>query len=69
MRQLANKVLSETDPAKQQSLYAELNDYFLDQSFEIPLTQDPPRLVARANIRGLRYDAHEALVLSDVWLA
>jgi peptide/nickel transport system substrate-binding protein len=66
--QLVNEVLSVTDPARQKSLYAQLNDYFLDQSWVLPVTQNPPRVAARANVHGLRYDAHETPVLSDVWL-
>jgi peptide/nickel transport system substrate-binding protein len=67
--QLASQVLAETDPAKQPGLYDQLNDYVLDQSWVMPLTQNPPNLAARNAVRGLRYDAHEALVLPDVWLA
>ncbi|HEV7664710.1 MAG TPA: ABC transporter substrate-binding protein [Chloroflexota bacterium] len=67
--QLASQVLAEIDPARQRVLYEQLNDYVLDQSWVMPVTQNPPHLVARSAVRGLRYDAHEALVLSDVWLA
>jgi ABC-type oligopeptide transport system substrate-binding subunit len=66
---LVNQILAVADPASQKLLYAQLNDYWLDQSWVLPVTQNPPRVAARANVRGLRYDAHEALVLSDVWLA
>ena len=66
---LVNEVLLATDPGKQSVLYAQLNDYFLDQSWILPVTQAPPHLAAQANVDGLGYDAHEALVLSDVWLA
>jgi ABC-type transport system substrate-binding protein len=66
---LFNQVLTETDPAKQTSLYNQLNDYILDQSWTMPVMQNPPHLAARSNVRGLRYDAHEALAIADVWLA
>jgi peptide/nickel transport system substrate-binding protein len=65
---LVNQVLVSTDPSTQRLLYSQLNDYLLDQSFVLPVTQSPQHLAARANVRGLRYDAHEALVLSEVWL-
>jgi len=29
----------------------------------------PPRLLARANVQGLRYFQHEALDLGSTWLA
>jgi ABC-type transport system substrate-binding protein len=66
---LVNQVLTETDPAKQTALYSRLNDYILDQSFTMPVTQNPPHLAARTNVRGLFYNAHEALELADVWVA
>ena len=65
----ANKVLAETDSAKQKTLYAQLNDYYLDQSWVIPVSQNPPHLIARSNVRGLRYDGREGLVLQDISLA
>jgi hypothetical protein len=50
-------------------LYARLNDFWLDQAWALPIVQNPPHHAARANVRGMRFDAHEAIVLSDVWLA
>jgi peptide/nickel transport system substrate-binding protein len=68
-RALVNRVLTATDTDLQMSLYRELNDYLLDQSWVLPITQSPSKIAARATVRGLRYDQHDALVLSDVWLA
>jgi peptide/nickel transport system substrate-binding protein len=68
-RALVDRVLTATDPDSQTTLYRELNDYLLDQSWVLPITQSPSKIAARANVRGLRYDQHDALVLSDVWLA
>jgi peptide/nickel transport system substrate-binding protein len=67
--QLSNRVLAATEPALQTSLYAQLNDYYLDQAWVIPVSQNPPHLVARANVRGLRYDGREGIPLTDLWLS
>jgi peptide/nickel transport system substrate-binding protein len=49
---LSSEVLAATDPARQQTLYAQLNKYYLDQSWVLPVLQDPPHLIARARVRG-----------------
>jgi peptide/nickel transport system substrate-binding protein len=67
--QLVNRVVTETDPAKQRQLYNQLNDYYLDQSWVLHIVQNPEHAAAQSNVRGLRYDARPALVLADVWLA
>jgi len=66
--ELANHLAIETDPAKQRLLYSQLNDYYLDQSWVLIVMQNPEHIAARAGMRGLRYDAHLALVLPEVWL-
>jgi peptide/nickel transport system substrate-binding protein len=66
--QLANQVLIETDPTRQRVLYNELNDYYLDQAWVLPIVQDPRLVAAGTNVRGLRFDAHQALVPAEMWL-
>ncbi len=66
--QLSQQVLVENDPNRQKDLYAQLNDYWLDQAWIIPISQNPPRLAARPAVQGLGYDGHESLVLSELWL-
>jgi hypothetical protein len=66
--QLVNQVTTETDPAKQQQFDAQLTDYYLDQSWVQQLVPSPERVVAQANVRGLRYDIRPGLVLGEVWL-
>jgi peptide/nickel transport system substrate-binding protein len=66
--ELASHVTTETDPAKQRLLYSQLNDYYLDQSWVMILMQNPEHHVARVGVHGLRYDAHLALALPEVWL-
>jgi peptide/nickel transport system substrate-binding protein len=66
--QLVMQVVTETDPIKQRALYARLNDYYLDQCWVLPIIPNPQRVAARAAVHGLRYDAHQALVLAEAWL-
>jgi peptide/nickel transport system substrate-binding protein len=66
--ELANNLATETDPVKQRLLYSQLNDYYLDQSWVMILMQSPEHHVARAGVRGMRYDTHLALVLPEIWL-
>jgi peptide/nickel transport system substrate-binding protein len=66
---LVNEVTNETGPAAQHQLYNQLNDYYLDQSWVLPIVPNPERVAARGNVRGLRYDTHQALVPAEMWLA
>ena len=50
---LAARVAAEGDPAKLKPLSLELDDYLLDQSWFIPMTSAPPKIAARANVRGV----------------
>ena len=67
--QLVDQLVATTDTSKLSQLYRELNDYWLDQSWVIPVTQSPQKVAARANVHGPRYDGHDALVLSETWLS
>ncbi len=67
--QLANQVVSETDPVEQQQLYSQLNDYYLDQSWALPVVPNPEHVAAGSNVHGLRYDSRPGLVLAEVWLS
>jgi peptide/nickel transport system substrate-binding protein len=67
--QLIDELTSETDPARQQQLYAQVNDYYLDQSWVQQIVPNPEHAVAQANVHGLRYDLRPGLVLGEVWLS
>jgi peptide/nickel transport system substrate-binding protein len=68
--QLVNQVVTETEPSKQKQLYAQLNDYYLDQAWVLHIVQNPEHAVATASLHGLRYDdGRPALVLAEAWLA
>jgi hypothetical protein len=51
------------------ALYGQLNDLLLDQSFAMVVAPLPSRLLARANVQGIRFFHHEALDFSSTWLA
>jgi hypothetical protein len=66
--QLVGQVVTETDPIRQRVVYGQLNDYYLDQCWVLPIIPNPQRVAAGATVHGLRYDAHQALVTAEVWL-
>jgi ABC-type transport system substrate-binding protein len=66
---LVNEVVTETDSSRQRVLYSQLNDYYLDQSWALPIVRNPEHVTAKTNVHGLRFDAHQALVPAEVWLA
>ncbi len=63
-----NDASIELDPAKQKQFGDKFNDFLLDQSWSMTLTSLPQRVIARNNVRALRYNMNEQLVLPDTWL-
>jgi peptide/nickel transport system substrate-binding protein len=66
---LVDDISSETDPAKRKSLCAQINDFLLDQAWNLPVTHSPNRVASRKNVRGLAFELHEALNFAHVSLA
>jgi peptide/nickel transport system substrate-binding protein len=67
--QLVNQAVTETDPVRQSQLYGQINDYYLDQAWTLPIVPSPERAAVRTNVRGIRYDGRPGLVPAEVWLA
>ena len=68
--QLITDGATETDPDKLKTAYSqELNDLVLDQDFVFLITVSPPLLLAKSNVQGIQWTAHESPWYSDVWLA
>jgi peptide/nickel transport system substrate-binding protein len=67
--QIANGLLTETDPAKQKQVYGQWVDYILDQSWAMPYSNTVPRTAATARVQGLQYNMTEFLMANNVWLA
>ena len=66
---LVDDVSAETDPAKRAVLYTQINDFLLDQAWNLPVTHSPNRVVSHKTVHGLGYELHEALNFSEVSLA
>jgi peptide/nickel transport system substrate-binding protein len=67
--QLITTGATETDPTRLRSAYSQLNDLLLDEVFVFPISISPPLLLARANVHGIQWTAHESPWYSDVWLS
>jgi len=58
----------EADAAKRQALYAQLNDYLLDQCFSMQLATNPPIIAASSKVRDVGWNAHDQLQHDQLWL-
>lgn len=66
---LVDDVSSELDPAKRKLLYTQINDFLLDEAWDLPVTHAPNRVATRKNVHGLAFELHEALNYAEVSLA
>ncbi len=68
--QLINAAASEKNAARQKTIYAQLNDLLLDESFAIFVTPSPASsLVAATNVHAIEWTAHESPIYTNTWLA
>ena len=68
--QLISAAASETDPSKQKTIYSQLNDLILDESFVTVISPSvQSTLVAAANVQGIIWTAHENPEYWTTWLA
>lgn len=67
--QLASGVATEPDAAKRKQLYAQINDYLLDQSFAMAITPYPDIVAIRPNVMDLKYFLSTATNDRNIWLA
>jgi peptide/nickel transport system substrate-binding protein len=65
---LASGVATEPDPAKRKQLYAQINDYLLDQAFTIAITPYPDIVATRPNVMDLKYFLSTATNDRNIWL-
>jgi peptide/nickel transport system substrate-binding protein len=56
---LVAQASAEPDAGKRKSLYSQLNDILLDESFIMVLAGAPPTLVAHSNVTGIEPSAHD----------
>ena len=67
---LANLVQTasvEPDAAKRKQLYSQINDAFLDQVFNMPVSLYPAMSLAHSNIHGVHYNLLPGLMYTDAW--
>jgi peptide/nickel transport system substrate-binding protein len=67
-KDLFAQVATEADPAKQKTLYAQLNDYILDQSWAMPMATNPQVLVGTTRLKGVSVNQYGAWYFTDAWL-
>ncbi|MBV9581643.1 MAG: hypothetical protein JO057_23950, partial [Chloroflexi bacterium] len=67
--QLVTSIGSEPDATKRATLYGQLNDFLLDQSFVMVVSPAPSHILARANVQGIRFFHHEALDFTSTSLS
>jgi peptide/nickel transport system substrate-binding protein len=65
---LVDDVSSEVDPAKQQALYTQINDYILDMCFSIPIASNPISFVTRSVVHDMTPTLHQAYTFTETWL-
>jgi ABC-type transport system substrate-binding protein len=66
--QLVTASQVESDPAKRQALYAQLNDFLLDQCFSAPLATNPPIIAASNKVHDVGWNAHDQLQHDQLWM-
>src|SRR5215471_10247460 len=66
--QLVTASQVETDPAKRQALYTQLNDFLLDQCFSAPLATNPPIIAASNKVHDVGWNAHDQLQHDQLWM-
>ena len=67
-RQLIGAASTETDAAKRKQLFAQLNDFVLDQSVVMLINASPETYLARARLHGQTYNMHQGLEMQQLWL-
>jgi peptide/nickel transport system substrate-binding protein len=66
--QLITSSQIEADPARRQALYAQLNDFLLDQCFSMPLATNPPIIATTNKVHDVAWNTHDQLVHDQLWL-
>jgi peptide/nickel transport system substrate-binding protein len=65
--ELVAQANTEADPAKQKALFAEINDYVLDQSFTYAVSNNPVWWVTSAKFHGLVPTLHQGFLWTDAY--
>jgi peptide/nickel transport system substrate-binding protein len=68
-RRLLGAASSEPDAAKRKALYSQINDFILDQAFVLMVGSNPEQFACRTNVHGVRYNLHQGIVHTDIWMS
>jgi peptide/nickel transport system substrate-binding protein len=66
--QLFDAASAEPDVAKRKALYGQINDLLLDESFVMPISSAPARMLTRAGVRDVGLSQHGAFLFNAAWL-
>ncbi|MBV9582979.1 MAG: ABC transporter substrate-binding protein [Chloroflexi bacterium] len=66
--QLVTAAGSETDPANQQQIYAQLNTLILDESFAPIVASSPGIMMTTAKVHGMGPTSHASFSFTNAWL-
>jgi peptide/nickel transport system substrate-binding protein len=67
-KDIVTQLSTETDPTRQQALYARANDFVLDQSWILPLASNPIILLTRSAVNGVTPTMHQGFYFTNAWL-
>ena len=65
--ELVNAANSEADPAKQKQLFADINDYVLDQCFTYAVSNNPVWWITSSKFHGLTPTLHQGFLWTDAY--
>jgi peptide/nickel transport system substrate-binding protein len=66
---MVNAVGTETDPDKQKQLYAQVNDYMIDQSWSIVFAERAVIWLARSAIQNVNPTGRSSFLWDEVWIS
>jgi peptide/nickel transport system substrate-binding protein len=66
--QLFNEASAEPDQAKRKAFYSQVNDLLLEESFVMPISSAPARMLTRSNVHDIGLSQHGAFLYNAAWL-
>lgn len=66
--QLVGAVGTETDPAKQKQLYAQVNDFMIDEAFSIVFAERAVIWLARSGIKNVNPTGRQSFLWHEAWM-
>jgi peptide/nickel transport system substrate-binding protein len=66
--QLFNSASAEPDATKRKQLYDQINDLLLDESFVMPISNGPGRMLTRAKVHDIAPSQHGTFLFNSAWL-